>query len=105
MLLTVWYVCLFIFLVVIYESINFIDFFLSDRFIGVIRRKKKTGVIVVIILVFGVVNKIGFLIFIIVKFLTLTLFYVLILLIIVIKNIFFIVLFVSIYLFIWYNFM
>lgn len=105
MLLTVWYVCLFIFLVVIYESINFIDFFLSDRFIGVIRRKKKIGVIVVIILVFGVVNKIGFLIFIIVKFLTLTLFYVLILLIIVIKNIFFIVLFVSIYLFIWFNFM
>lgn len=105
MLLTVWYVCLFIFLVVIYESINFIDFFLSDRFIGVIRRKKKMGVIVVIILVFGVVNKIGFLIFIIVKFLTLTLFYVLILLIIVIKNIFFIVLFVSIYLFIWFNFM
>lgn len=105
MLLTVLYVCLFIFLVVIYESINFIDFFLSDRFIGVIRRKKKIGVIVVIILVFGVVNKIGFLIFIIVKFLTLTLFYVLILLIIVIKNIFFIVLFVSIYLFIWFNFM
>lgn len=105
MLLMVWYVCLFIFLVVIYESINFIDFFLSDRFIGVIRRKKKIGVIVVIILVFGVVNKIGFLIFIIVKFLTLTLFYVLISLIIVIKNIFFIVLFVSIYLFIWFNFM